>query len=388
MKDSDYAWLRLALNERIHNQPNKTTDYVDGVETTNYDVGIRDVPDVPAIIRQGVAACSVYRLAPDFSQYHWPLQAMVMQLVPSFVCPDVQDDIPTNSGTISVCKNLPFAPPTLNYGFQKFIGLPTGFDGKGRFTGIPERVRDLQYAVGFPFLCGAFGDVVAPDPSPVERNIRGVHSVGRIIQDLDHPIVTPPISLPAPAGHAVDRHTNLIIAEHFNETADAINGLNTVWFSGTSTGLEVGNMTKLADGWAWGTKDQAWANAVAAFNAASWSPGVMPQPNPVYPAAYFYIYGVTRTDAGTGDQFWRFYIEASQGIFNFDLSRLVLPITDAAICLKLVVIKDVGIGIFEPLYVRYFVFLLLSSVIWTGIGVICFKAMERWSRSKGTLGAY
>lgn len=66
----------------------------------------------------------------------------------------------------------------------------------------------------------------------------------------------------------------------------------------------------------------------------------------------------------------------------------ILPITDAAVCLKLVVIKNVGMGIFEPPYLQHFIFLVLNSIVWTALGVACFKVMELWSRSKGTLGAY
>jgi len=66
----------------------------------------------------------------------------------------------------------------------------------------------------------------------------------------------------------------------------------------------------------------------------------------------------------------------------------MLPITDAAVCLKLVVIENKGLAIFEPPYVQHVVFLLLNAAIWTGAGMLCFKVMERWSRSKGTLGAY
>jgi hypothetical protein len=35
-----------------------------------------------------------------------------------------------------------------------------------------------------------------------------------------------------------------------------------------------------------------------------------------------------------------------------------------------------------------FYFLGFSCVFWTLIGISCFKVMENWSRSKGTLGAY
>ena len=35
-----------------------------------------------------------------------------------------------------------------------------------------------------------------------------------------------------------------------------------------------------------------------------------------------------------------------------------------------------------------FFLLLVSCAFWTIVGVSCFKVMENWSRSKGTLGAY
>lgn len=63
----------------------------------------------------------------------------------------------------------------------------------------------------------------------------------------------------------------------------------------------------------------------------------------------------------------------------------VVPITDAAICLKMVIIDNAGAHIYvEP----SFFFLLLNCVLWTFIGIVCFKFMENWSRDKGTLGAY
>lgn len=63
----------------------------------------------------------------------------------------------------------------------------------------------------------------------------------------------------------------------------------------------------------------------------------------------------------------------------------VLPITDAAICLKLVLVQGRGTGIFVT---PYFFFLIVSCVVWTLIGITCFRFLEDWSRDKGTLGAY
>jgi len=84
-----------------------------------------------------------------------------------------------------------------------------------------------------------------------------------------------------------------------------------------------------------------------------------------------------------------------------------LPITDAAICLKYVLIQGqmrptldgAGQAVLntagEPqLYAMSvfahpsFFFLLVSCVVWTVIGISCFRFMENWSRDKGTLGAY
>lgn len=77
----------------------------------------------------------------------------------------------------------------------------------------------------------------------------------------------------------------------------------------------------------------------------------------------------------------------------------LLPITDAAICLKYVLIRNqmmeienaAGELVVEHLSVfqhTSFYFLILNCVIWTTIGLICFRFMEDWARDKGTLGAY
>lgn len=63
----------------------------------------------------------------------------------------------------------------------------------------------------------------------------------------------------------------------------------------------------------------------------------------------------------------------------------IIPITDASICLKLVLIEGLGVGIFAQ---PSFFFLLVNVVLWTTLGILCFKYMENWSRDKGTLGAY
>lgn len=72
----------------------------------------------------------------------------------------------------------------------------------------------------------------------------------------------------------------------------------------------------------------------------------------------------------------------------------VLPIADAAILLKWVLISNQGIeGDNYDNYVSVFqhqsmFFLVVSCVIWTTVGITCFKLMENWSRAKGTLGTY
>jgi ABC-2 type transport system permease protein len=63
----------------------------------------------------------------------------------------------------------------------------------------------------------------------------------------------------------------------------------------------------------------------------------------------------------------------------------VAPVTDASICLKLVIIHGIGIDVFSH---PSFAFLLISCAVWTTLGFVCFRYMETWSRDKGTLGAY
>lgn len=63
----------------------------------------------------------------------------------------------------------------------------------------------------------------------------------------------------------------------------------------------------------------------------------------------------------------------------------IVPVTDAAICLKLVLLRGVGNGVFTH---TSFYCLIANVAIWTPIGLACFKFMENWARSKGTLGAF
>ncbi len=69
----------------------------------------------------------------------------------------------------------------------------------------------------------------------------------------------------------------------------------------------------------------------------------------------------------------------------------LLPITDAAVCLKYVLIENQGAVNGDPMSVFLlpsFYFLIINVVIWNLLGVTGFKLMENWSRYKGTLGAY
>jgi hypothetical protein len=68
-----------------------------------------------------------------------------------------------------------------------------------------------------------------------------------------------------------------------------------------------------------------------------------------------------------------------------------LPITDAAICIKYVLIRGQGEldGNYASVFTHSsFYYLLASCVLWTLIGMACFRIMENWSRAKGTLGVY
>lgn len=63
----------------------------------------------------------------------------------------------------------------------------------------------------------------------------------------------------------------------------------------------------------------------------------------------------------------------------------LLPVTDAAICLRMAVLENAG---FDVLQHSSFYFLIISCIIWNMIGVTLFHYMEDWSRDKGTLGTY
>ena len=67
-----------------------------------------------------------------------------------------------------------------------------------------------------------------------------------------------------------------------------------------------------------------------------------------------------------------------------------VPITDAAISLKYVLIKGQHIdGRYSSILVQpSFYYLILNAAAWTLIGIACFRYLENWSRDKGTLGAY
>lgn len=77
----------------------------------------------------------------------------------------------------------------------------------------------------------------------------------------------------------------------------------------------------------------------------------------------------------------------------------LLPITDATIALKYVLIKNQMINVladtgettqaFQSVFFHpSFYWLLFSCVFWTVIGMVVFRFMEDYSRSKGTLGSY
>jgi hypothetical protein len=67
-----------------------------------------------------------------------------------------------------------------------------------------------------------------------------------------------------------------------------------------------------------------------------------------------------------------------------------VPITDAAIALKYVLVEGQQVnGVFRSIFMHpSFYFLILNCVVWTLIGISCFRYLENWSRDKGTLGAY
>ncbi len=69
----------------------------------------------------------------------------------------------------------------------------------------------------------------------------------------------------------------------------------------------------------------------------------------------------------------------------------LLPVTDAAICLKYVLIKGQVDAAGQHLSVFQhpsFYWLFASCFLWTAIGLAVFRVMEDYSRSKGTLGSY
>ncbi len=77
----------------------------------------------------------------------------------------------------------------------------------------------------------------------------------------------------------------------------------------------------------------------------------------------------------------------------------LLPITDATICLKYVLIKNQMVTVagadgattevFRSVFLYpSFYWLIFSCVLWTVIGLTVFRFMEDYSRSKGTLGSY
>lgn len=77
------------------------------------------------------------------------------------------------------------------------------------------------------------------------------------------------------------------------------------------------------------------------------------------------------------------------------LGAHALPVTDASICLKYVLIQgqtfvnEAGQRVSQSVFIHpSFYYLIINCVFWTITGIVCFRLMEDWSRSKGTLGAY
>ncbi len=68
-----------------------------------------------------------------------------------------------------------------------------------------------------------------------------------------------------------------------------------------------------------------------------------------------------------------------------------LPITDAAVALKYVLIRGQMTvdGVYHPVYLHSsFYWLIANAIFWNAVGMATFKAMENYSRRKGTLGTY
>lgn len=70
-----------------------------------------------------------------------------------------------------------------------------------------------------------------------------------------------------------------------------------------------------------------------------------------------------------------------------------MPITDAAICLKYILISGQinadgeFVSVLSTAY-HPFYFLMFNCAVWTTIGIACFKTLENRARKKGTLGTY
>lgn len=77
--------------------------------------------------------------------------------------------------------------------------------------------------------------------------------------------------------------------------------------------------------------------------------------------------------------------------FVFKAVMHFLPVTDAAVALKYVLIKGQmnAEGQFVSVFAHpSFYFMMVSCVLWGVIGIAFFRAMENYSRSKGTLGSF
>jgi len=72
------------------------------------------------------------------------------------------------------------------------------------------------------------------------------------------------------------------------------------------------------------------------------------------------------------------------------LTLHLLPVTDAAICLKYVLIQGQQVdGQFQSIFLHpCFYWLVFNGCLWTFVGLAVFRWMEDYSRTKGTLGTY
>jgi ABC-2 type transport system permease protein len=83
--------------------------------------------------------------------------------------------------------------------------------------------------------------------------------------------------------------------------------------------------------------------------------------------------------------------ELYQSHWSLSAMLHLLPITDAAVCLKYVLVKGQmdDQGVFRSVFLHpCFYGLLVSCCVWLVVGTVAFRLMENYSRHKGTLGVY